>query len=381
MRKSTLINIPKRYSLSDYDKAVESFIEHYRKHQDVIAIYRFGNVSAPGISDLDFIVVLRDKLNVPFDSEYSICRFSKDLRYLYNDTQPFLMPLNIFRDFYKIFPVSNLKLLYSVGLNSFEYHEENKGREIFRLLSLIDICIYFYPAIFLRELFSETLNVRFSLLILNSLKFALAMASEICGKENDRWKSYVASSTNLRHEWFDLDDKAKIQSLKELLEEASRVSAEMVQSLDIHIQAHCWKTDKNSPSSEYRIFHCSFIASYNSEDILSREKEFYENNNGWYSLLPLSFMYPAWNYARQNGPVSNHINKYLSYKRDFSAVCFNPQISEHLNERMSCMNRHAAFYSENRIKIPMVHNYYFYDPLKKKSGLISPIINFFNKAR
>ncbi|MBI4682548.1 MAG: hypothetical protein HY757_05530 [Nitrospirae bacterium] len=381
MRKSRLINIPERYGLSDYDKAVESFIEHYRKHQDIIAIYQFGNVSAPGISDLDFIVVLRDKLNAPFDNEYSICRFSKDLRYLYNDTQPFLMPINIFKNFYKIFPVSSLKLLYSGDHYNFEYREENKGREVFRLLSLIDICIYFYPAIFLRELFSETLNVRFSLLILNSLKFALAIASEICGNENDRWKSYVTSSTNLRHEWFDLDDKAKIQSLKELLEEASGVSAEMVQSLDAHIQTHCWKTDITPPSSGSRIFHCSFISSYDPEDIILREKEFYENNNGWSNLLPLSFMYPAWNYARQNGPVSNHIKTYLSLKGDFPAVCINPYISEHLNERISCMNRHAAFYSENRIKIPMVHNYYFYDPVKKNSGLISSIINFFNEAR
>ena len=96
LKRRELINNPVRYSPSDYDKAAESFVDRYRGHRDTTGIYQFGHVTVPGISDLDFIVVLRDRLNTPLDSGYSVSRFPEKLRYLYNDTQPFLMPRDVF---------------------------------------------------------------------------------------------------------------------------------------------------------------------------------------------------------------------------------------------------------------------------------------------
>ena len=112
------INLPRKYKLSDYHHAIKKFVDKYSAHPDVISIYLFGNISVLGISDLDFIVVLKDKLSVPFTEDYSVLNFQDDLRYLYNNTQPFLMNRNVFKNCRKIFPFKNLRLVYGENINN-----------------------------------------------------------------------------------------------------------------------------------------------------------------------------------------------------------------------------------------------------------------------
>jgi hypothetical protein len=48
-------------TLPEYTVARSSLVEYLSRRKDVVALYEYGSVSAPGLSDLDFIVVLADR--------------------------------------------------------------------------------------------------------------------------------------------------------------------------------------------------------------------------------------------------------------------------------------------------------------------------------
>ena len=58
----TFTNEPTEYTLGDYSAARELLVNYYSAFRDVLAIYEYGSLSAPGLSDLDIILVLPDEV-------------------------------------------------------------------------------------------------------------------------------------------------------------------------------------------------------------------------------------------------------------------------------------------------------------------------------
>jgi ADP-heptose:LPS heptosyltransferase len=68
--------IPSPIPLSDYDDVREKFSNRCSLDKNVVAVYEFGNVGCPGLSDLDFLVVLSDSyFGIP--EELTITKMSK----------------------------------------------------------------------------------------------------------------------------------------------------------------------------------------------------------------------------------------------------------------------------------------------------------------
>ena len=69
---------PIRKELRDYFVAEEEFVAYYKRVKGVCAIYRIGNVSQRGLSDLDFIVVMEDDYKHRFGLMYDLSPFSEN---------------------------------------------------------------------------------------------------------------------------------------------------------------------------------------------------------------------------------------------------------------------------------------------------------------
>jgi hypothetical protein len=57
----TFTDRPVPTTLPEYAAARSALVEYLSRRQDVVALYEYGSVSAPGLSDLDFIVVIADR--------------------------------------------------------------------------------------------------------------------------------------------------------------------------------------------------------------------------------------------------------------------------------------------------------------------------------
>lgn len=369
-------NLPQSFKLEDYRIATDKFIEKYSKHPDVVSIFLFGQVSVVGISDLDFIVVFKEPVILPVDEEISISSFNRNLRYLYNDTQPFLMNQEVFKSFWKIFPTSGLKLVYGEEIK--QNIRDAYEKTIYSTLILIDMCNYFYPIVFLKQIFSNSLNVRFSLLILNSLKFPLKIFMQLKGMEVAWWIDFMDRVEDLRKKWFKKDFFINFKELNRLLEEASKVSLDLIDKLNSYIKDHFWDFPlANKEGVVGRLGSYHFATTFNKDSVLKDITDSFNREAKWLSFLPATFFYPLISYSEERGVVSRYIRRNLSIKVERFNVT-DERILKCIKDRINLMNMHASFYIDNKIQINMVHNYYNYNPLKERRKILFSVIFFFD---
>jgi hypothetical protein len=352
-------NIPRFYAADFYRVAAGEFIKKYAAHKDVLSIYVFGQVSVEGISDLDFLVVLKEPLTQPFDDQYSVATFDRDLRYIYNNTQPFIMSEEIFRNFWKIFPTDDLRLVY--GKEIAREGKDKTESQLYDVLILMDVCSHFYPNVFMKQLFSKDLNVRYSLLVLNALKFPLRVFADIAGFASAPWTDYIGRVKRLRKNWFQMEERKGFERIIEMLEEAAVVSIDLMSRMHFFIREHYWLS-KGSNICAFKPLSKYFIEPFDKDRSLLKTLETYKRQSRWDFYLPQTFYLPLLVYGLEEGAVSEHIRRHLSVKRNFFNVS-DEGLYYYMKDRISLMNGHAAFYKRNGIAVNMVHNYYGHDPL------------------
>ena len=355
-------NNPRFFNRQFYDSAAHKFVEKYSSHNDVLGIFLFGQVSVPGVSDLDFIVVMKDRLSEKLDQNYSIDKFAEDLRYIYNETQPFLLTEDVFKDFWKIFPTYHLNQIYGKKLTQ---NKPNKNEErLYNTLILIEICQNFYPVIFLKQLASEKFNVRYSLLVLNAFKFPLNLFMQTFDINVDKWSELNQDVVTLRENWFSTTDHERYQNMMDLLKRAAQISTNLMDKLDCCIKNEFWEIDqeKLKKINEKIVLSDKIYASeFDSRTVLDKMVCNYNNVGKWYSYLPLTFYLPVLKYSCEKGFVSKLIKKKLKTDDDLFFIK-NHDLLEKMKCRVKLMNDHCSFYKNNDIKVNMVHTYYGYNP-------------------
>ncbi len=59
-KRLELVDMPRFFSLKEYEETVSKVVAHLSRFQEVVAIHQIGSISAPGISDIDIVVVFAD---------------------------------------------------------------------------------------------------------------------------------------------------------------------------------------------------------------------------------------------------------------------------------------------------------------------------------
>lgn len=131
-----IINPPEYIEKSVYQNAINKYLTQLEKIKDeVIAIYQMGSIGAPGLSDIDLIVVVKDDFK-PENSFNLSTKAIDDRLYLHD---PIIIPKSICNYFPYIFYATNLNILYGVDCIS-KYSSQSKLEiESLSLCYLIDI--------------------------------------------------------------------------------------------------------------------------------------------------------------------------------------------------------------------------------------------------
>src|SRR3989338_4883934 len=100
---------PRKKSIDDYEEVYEKIRSICARNPGVLSVYTFGQVSVPGISDIDLIFVLKDHAKLPkFLRKLAIDRKSK-----YILLHPFfIVPEDFMENIGYIHPNSELNLIW-----------------------------------------------------------------------------------------------------------------------------------------------------------------------------------------------------------------------------------------------------------------------------
>jgi len=323
-------NEPIMCTPEDYDTAKDEFVHHISKDPGVISIYQIGNVGVYGISDLDFIVVLDEKVKSK-EYYFSIRNFSKKTRYILWHEQYFVNEVSI-KNLHQVTSLFNLSHLYG---EKFEINEL-RGEELKynTLILLNDICIVSLCYEYLSYLKSKKLDVRLLLARLNSLKYPIQMVKSLSGKSFPEFDEFIYNFGKFRSSWFDLDKIERNKMLIYYLYEANTISQKLVKQ----IQEYNYVENIFSFSSKD-----NYEGYFDGEGTLIKFSKYSQsaNTNQELPAVDIIFGFHLKEYTKFPGIISNHIDSHLSISGIYQV---NKDIYKNLQkERIHLLNNLAEF--------------------------------------
>jgi len=191
----TFFGYPRNISISHYDKAREAIAKYYADTNDVKSICEYGTVTAPGVSDLDIILVLDDDQNKDHIS-YDFKHLNADVISFVENGNVIKMPVSVYKQS-KFVDFFNVKVVSGVDYNRQEPCDEYLN--MLRQVSILD----WLPERILR--ISNTLNsgkidISNALCLLHSFGYSLKNVESILNMP-DASVEFLNVISELRSEW------------------------------------------------------------------------------------------------------------------------------------------------------------------------------------
>jgi len=296
-------NFPCQVDAEAYEHARKEFVDYYKGVPGVHAIYRFGSVGHPGLSDLDFIVVLDDEYRGAPGIDYSISPFSNLTKYVLYHPQ-FFVPRSIFRYLGLLEPIFELEHVTGQHCLQAEFPEDER-----RQMDTLFICeslvtdfawsILGYTAL-------RDVDLRMAQAKLNLVTKNLVLLDRLVGCAPASAGRFTQAVKGLRRDWFLSSAEETCGRIKHLLQEAGETVSEMANALDRYLVESNRFPVLSRNRREWPYKHTFLRLVFGS----SHSGLHFTKRNGSQALAvlaPLSLMLPLVYFSSGTGPLSRYI--------------------------------------------------------------------------
>lgn len=304
LNKYNFFNFPKKISRRDYDTARNQFVSSLRGLKSVKCIVEFGTVTAPGVSDLDFMVIIDDKHKIPIRkikrtiSQGKIKGFVKDGTVLSLTTKTF-------KNIRFIDNFGKFKFLFGNKIKT--YKPSKKYQQGLDLVCLID----WLPERLMRLnklLKSPNIDVINSLCLLHSTKYSLNNMNNKYNLQKNRQLNFSKNVEKLRKKWNELPNATSLllKTLKlgiELLADAIDKLSEVYYFQEIS----SIKKDLKLPLIKQLSLHKSINLKFNKS---------FKNKKTKRIFIPQNLSYHFWFLASIDCNLSNLIRRRAGIKQN-----------------------------------------------------------------
>ena len=368
--KFSFFNLPREFNREHYKRAIDYILDKYYQINNLASIYNWGDPSAPGISDIDLVLVLKDnsRTALPF-LKRSFYFLNSKTRYLVR--HPFMfIDENSFRDLRYVYPNTNLKLLFGKELKIKELSENETYYSCISLLN--DIIVRHYPRDFIEQQINQRINVRDTMLRLNSLKHSIKTLSHLTKSKYQKWCKKLELIEGLRRNWFKSNDFELLIGLnKDALDISLKIIKEFTSFLKnkgivkIHEGSNVYYNGIKNKTL--------FIRNWNKNESLKRMSSLIRRKEKFYSILPIELAAQQFEYCKSNGLISNYIRRNLS-----NSIGYDLKHKRIIEERIEVFNNQA------KLALELKHSDFaaFFDfGYRSTSGINNMILNLLDKVR
>jgi len=211
-----------------YDAARDAYIERVRNLKGVVSIYQMGGVSAPGISDLDLIVVMENDVTPPDAVHFGTSMMTEAQRYIF---------------FHPGAMVTRREVFPRLGLLTYAANLEHRWGEHIAIqaqdnphwidcANLIDQSTHLLHAL-TKSAVSKVIYIRRMIMALSSIGHTIALARSIGLDIEPAWETHRDEVQLLKVNWFDNPGRDTLVAYADrarpiVLEVLSRLARKMV---------------------------------------------------------------------------------------------------------------------------------------------------------
>ena len=343
----TFDNYPSKVTEEFYAIARNHIISYYSNTRDVISIYEYGSVSSPGVSDLDIILVLKDKVHSR-ESDIEFSNISSDVNSLVVDGTVMKMPERVFSKI-NYFDQFNLAKLSGKEIALEGITESDKFS--LEVISVID----WLPERILRltrMLNNEVINISNILCILHSFSYSIEKINKLTN-DNHNSDNVLSLIQSLRNEWYSIEDpeESLIECIRDSITLGYRylcIFKEYLDAKDIFRNSIIDQVD----DIKLELFKNHFVIFVSQDDHAYLEKTglSISNSSEVFVSLP-NFFYPHfYNLSSQKGLLSDVMKNKINPYTELTSEVLSDKYKTVLTNKMNLAEENAQFLKVNNFK-------------------------------
>lgn len=323
--KYTFVNYPEQRTREDYDNAIKKIVDLHKGMEEVIALFRFGSISALGISDIDYFIVTKGE-DMSFRYKCPHNKLTEKEKYLFQHYPSAIVPQRLLPQLHLLAPFFEIECIYQREGYSLDVPNNiNLSKEEAEIF-LADVIFMAYPRVFIEVINNPKLDVQKALKIIHSLGYLIHL-SYILNIKKRSWQKYVNKGKALRSQWFK-EKKRKNQEIISLLNEGLIINREIIYFLDQHFKKSGKSMRKDikekHPSFITRNFGVIFQEDCNKEN---QKKELilkFGKENIFISILPPTIAEHLREYTLTNTLFGDYVKEKLFYHQTETVTHYDP---------------------------------------------------------
>jgi hypothetical protein len=194
----TWTNEPRRLAVADYERARTWLIERVRTREDVAALFEYGSCGAPGLSDLDVIVVLSETPRPDIADYLGRAQWPADFDAVLDGATLMIMSET---DFPRILCWDDVELVQRWGRPLPVHPVEAAAARFTEGCRIVD-WLPWHVSRLARLQQHRQLPLRRTTGLLHSLTYSLRRLDAVFGIRRPGWEAYSAQVQRLRQRWF-----------------------------------------------------------------------------------------------------------------------------------------------------------------------------------
>lgn len=339
--KLSVINDLNKISENDYKIVIDDYIDAISSNPTVSAVYKMGNISDPGVSDIDLIVVVKDYMDPVNIHKLSIMNSGRselsDKIFLHDI---FLCNTSTIQEIRYTSLCDNLELLFGEEHEIKDVTEKELGP-----LSLQIIFDFISSRLmqFKQYLALGSISIRGTLVRVSSIKHSYNLLKNL-GVHDKETETFIAQVTEMRRDSGTINNNDIIDLFLKSFKSFERV---------VQLAADCFfnnylnfytAVDPSNTLKLNNMFNLKFLANFLENG---------SNANGNASIYyPEETFYHYLEYTKGSHPIANITSNYLSIsggeRYDLSEAYKNT-----LEKRLSLISKQLTFLTRNRVNFAM----------------------------
>lgn len=313
-------DFPKPFKEDEYWEVCRLVLRELKKNPDINSVYLAGSRWVPGISDLDIIVVYKNKL--PKIKSGVPRKISEKVDYLFTHNYGSYDIKSFENIFYIIPDNTDFKLLYGKDLK-IHFPEQELDKENFNFLYAILIFDLLINRLlfFLDYSFAKKTMVRNALCQIYSLTYTLEMIEQILNRQIE--KDFKKRIAYLRNNWFNNRLEDNLDNLLDLEKQSIQIILRIIKYLDEFISNYFNLKNSEIYFRNYK-FEIKFdkqwkdkiISTYKNGSLILTNPLNGRKKINYKFILPESFSYFLLAYSQHNGLLNDWIKRGLKNKNN-----------------------------------------------------------------
>lgn len=213
---------------SRYRDVIERYAQKLSACPEIRAVYGFGQMDAPGLSDIDILVICRGRV---FPTAFAHNRLvqDNDERYLFFHA-PTILPAALFEQLAYWYPAGGTELVWGRGIPRSD--GAAAGDRLLQIVTVLHLLLYkavgFIPA----QLAHDHISAKHAIALINSLRHSYEGTVRVGGEPRAEVAAFFESFSAFRAEWFERDSVSRREELTAYIEGLPRTIAALIASVD-----------------------------------------------------------------------------------------------------------------------------------------------------